>query len=85
MDYAPGTVVKSLAGHDAGSFYVVMKTAPDACFIADGRLRRLEAPKRKNIRHLAATSTKVDLQWADTNRRLKEALRPFNSPEPKGR
>ena len=56
MEYTTGMVVKSLAGHDAGSYYVVTCAQGGFCFIADGRLRSLAAPKKKNPRHLQALS-----------------------------
>ena len=84
MEYTPGMVVKSLAGHDAGSFYVVDAAQDGFCYIADGRLRSLASPKKKNPRHLQATGSWIDLSQVDTDRKLKEALRPLNSKTEKG-
>ena len=84
MEYTPGMVVKSLAGHDAGSFYVVAAAQDGFCYIADGRLRSLASHKKKNPRHLQATGSWIDLSQVDTDRKLKEALRPLNSKTEKG-
>ncbi len=49
-----GSVVYSVAGHDAGRFYVVVEIVDDKYVkIADGKLRKANAPKLKKIKHLA--------------------------------
>ncbi len=73
-----GMVVKSMAGHDSGSFYVIMKCEGDFAYIANGRNRKVENPKKKNPLHLAKTNTVIDV--ADlTNKSLRIALRTFGS------
>ncbi|MBQ9544454.1 MAG: KOW domain-containing RNA-binding protein [Clostridia bacterium] len=48
-----GTIVLSRAGRDSGRlFAVVAKPEENFRLIADGRLRRVERPKRKKLRHL---------------------------------
>ena len=42
-----GQVVLSKAGKDSGSFYAVVLEEKDFAYIADGRLRKVEKPKRK--------------------------------------
>ena len=48
-----GTIVYSKSGHDAHRFYVVVSQSDGWVYIADGKRRKLEKPKRKNPRHLA--------------------------------
>ena len=50
-----GSVVVSSAGRDKGTFLAVLRLEPDGVWIADGRRRPLERPKRKNPRHVAET------------------------------
>jgi hypothetical protein len=45
-------IVFSLAGHDKGRVYVVLKTDGRYAFIADGKTRKLTNPKRKSLKHL---------------------------------
>ena len=47
-----GSVVQSLAGHDRLQAYLVLKV--EGCFVwlADGRSRQHECPKKKRIRHV---------------------------------
>ena len=72
-----GTVVKSIAGHDKDSFYVVVGMEKDCVYIADGRARKLEKPKRKNIRHIRPTGTILDSGRVATNKKLRSALGAF--------
>jgi len=51
MDIAKSTVVKSIAGRDKGKFFFVLETSEDFLLLADGKTRRVEAPKRKKRKH----------------------------------
>lgn len=73
-----GTVVKSIAGHDGGSFYVALSLEDGFALIADGKLRTLEKPKKKNIKHLAATKVVLPAAQLETNKKLRRALWPYN-------
>ncbi len=73
-----GSVVCSKAGRDKGSFLVVLQMDGNAVWVADGKERPLIRPKRKNIRHIAPTSTILPAEVFLTNRMLRKALRPFN-------
>lgn len=42
----------SKAGHDKNQLYIILETADDYVYVVDGRLKTLEKPKRKNIRHI---------------------------------
>ena len=47
-----GQLVRSRAGHDKGSYYLVLARAEDMLYLADGRKRGVGNPKKKNIRHV---------------------------------
>ena len=48
-----GQIVKALAGRDKDSIFVVVGIVDDCnVYIADGAKRKIEAPKRKKIKHL---------------------------------
>ena len=84
----PGTIVKSGAGHDAGRFYLVVKADHDAVYIADGKRRKLFAPKRKKAKHVKATHAVLMLDGL-SDRALNKALRALRetrvvSPNSKG-
>lgn len=70
-----GCVVKSLAGRDRDRFYAVLATDENYVYLADGKLHRLEQPKRKNPRHLQKTLVRMDEETLQANGRLRRALR----------
>lgn len=57
-----GTVVKATAGRDSGRLFVIVGAQGSDVFIADGKTRKLCKPKRKNTKHLKATSTVLQIQ-----------------------
>ena len=71
-----GTVVKAKAGRDKEGFFVVVKSEEKMVFIADGRRRKVENPKKKNPVHLTITNTVLS-DSMDTNRNIRKALRIF--------
>ena len=46
-----GKLAQSKSGHDKGSYYVIIKEEADL-YLADGRLKTVEKPKRKNKKHI---------------------------------
>ena len=48
----PYDIVVSLHGHDAGRLYMVAGAEENRLLLCDGRLRRLDNPKRKSPRHV---------------------------------
>jgi len=71
------TLCKSSAGHDKGSWYIIIKQESDCVHIADGRRRKLEKPKRKNIKHVEITRKSVELEYF-TDKSLRKALWEYN-------
>ena len=69
-----GTVVKSMAGRDAGRFLVVVSCEADRVLVADGKVRKLTSPKHKNIRHLQKTQQNIDLEMIRSDKALRKAL-----------
>ena len=52
MDIDRSDIIVSLAGRDKGQFFFVVDTEEQYVFIADGKGRRLEKPKRKKRKHI---------------------------------
>lgn len=71
-----GSVVKAKAGRDKEGFFVVVKSEDKWVFIADGKRRKVESPKKKNPLHLTVTNTVLSHSM-DTNRNIRKALRDF--------
>lgn len=78
MDIVKGSVVRAKAGRDKDSYFVVLDVLDKFALIADGKSRKLEKPKKKNLNHLEATKT-VITQNLETNRKIKKALSYFNN------
>lgn len=81
MQIEKGCVVRSISGRDANRFYVVMSLEKDFALISDGKVRVIDKPKRKNIKHLRPTKTFIDVDSLTTNNQLRQALGAFNNPE----
>lgn len=52
-DIYPSAFVESVAGRDKDRIFIVMSLCDERyVFISDGKVRRVEKPKKKKIRHL---------------------------------
>lgn len=47
-----GMLATSKAGHDKDSVYVIIREDGEYIYVADGRVRTMERPKRKNRKHI---------------------------------
>ncbi len=50
----PGMPAWPTAGHDKGKPHVIVRVEGEYAYLADGRLRPLEKPKKKKAKHLRA-------------------------------
>ena len=80
MKLLKGSVVRAEAGRDGGGYFVVVDSDEKYCFIADGKSRKLEKPKRKNIKHIRTTDSMIDLNDI-TDKKLRNMLKQFGSAE----
>lgn len=90
-ELALGQVVRSRAGRDKDLFMIVVgfdNKESDHVFVSDGRLRKIEKPKRKKIKHLAQTNyivenlrEKLNSGEQIQNSELFHALESFNRTE----
>lgn len=69
-----GLIALSLAGHDKNNFMVVLDANEKEALVCDGKSRKLEKPKRKNIIHLKATTKSLDEKILESNRSIRIAL-----------
>ncbi|MDR0197229.1 MAG: KOW domain-containing RNA-binding protein [Oscillospiraceae bacterium] len=70
-------LVKSVAGHDKGSWYAAVKREAGFVYIADGRRRKVASPKKKNIKHVEITRKTIRVD-ALTDKALRKALWGYN-------
>lgn len=73
-----GMIVKSIAGHDKDRYYLIVEVSSKSALIADGKRRRLEKPKRKNIKHLQQTNCFCQPNEYKTDKQLRALLHQWN-------
>ena len=85
FDYT-GWIVRSAAGHDKGDLMCVIGTQEDRLLLADGKRRKIAAPKHKKLGHVSvlnrgsfehATIRKIQSGEVVTDRMLRAALAAF--------
>jgi len=55
-----GKFATSKAGHDKAQLYVVTAMDGDFVYLSDGRLKPIEKPKKKRIKHIQIINTTVE-------------------------
>lgn len=55
-----GYYAASKAGHDRNEIYIIISEDGEYVYLADGRLRTVEHPKRKNRKHIQIIRQGVD-------------------------
>lgn len=85
MDIVAGSLVYSAAGRDKGKEFLVLSVEDNVCFMADGKLRKTENPKKKKLKHLMGTNKislplQEKLQAGDfpTNSEIRKFLKLLN-------
>lgn len=57
-EYEIGSLVRSLAGHDKDSLFIIIKQDADYVYLADGKTRGLGKQKRKKKKHMQEVQCK---------------------------
>ena len=80
-----GSVVLSTQGRDKGMYFVVVTVGNGVVYLADGGMRKLATPKKKNVKHVSHSGVVLDSIAAKlaNNKKVfdsevKSALRQFN-------
>ena len=69
-----GKIVYSEKGRDKGKYLAVINCTENYVFVADGKERKLENPKRKNIKHISITADSLNPDQIKSNKSLKKAI-----------
>ena len=77
MEAKKGLLVKSVAGRDKG-YFVIVKTENNFVYLANGKSRKLDNPKRKNIKHIRLTVKEIVLEEM-TDRKLRKLLNEYST------
>lgn len=75
-----GQVVRSKKGRDEGKVFVITEIIDDDfLFIVDGKLRKLDRPKKKKVKHLYIYKDVIDLNVKDLNDSyIRKKLLPYS-------
>ena len=80
-----GSVALSTQGRDKGMYFVVVSVGKDVVYLADGGMRKLAAPKKKNVKHVSDSGVVLEgiaAKLRDHKKvfdsEIKSALRQFN-------
>ncbi len=76
--YKIGMLAKSMAGHDMGHVYVIIDEDDTYIYLADGRIRTLQNPKKKRKKHVQLICKEHDVTAVD-NVAIKRMLKEFNT------
>ena len=80
-----GDVVYSLCGRDGGRIYAVTQVEGEYAYIADGKVRKAGAPKRKKIKHLIPLGAAIrgyckrEEEFGISDPYLRLSLRPYRN------
>lgn len=64
-DISVGDMVLCTAGRDKEKVFAVLSVNGKQAFIADGKTRRVESPKKKNLKHLIKLSSDYSKELSD--------------------
>ncbi len=75
-DIGKGCIVESVAGRDKGYLFFVLDTIGEYALLVDGKIRRIENPKRKKIKHLRFVALREDVR---VYTKIVAGIRPDNA------
>jgi len=88
-DIRPSCIVQSVAGHDRGGLFLVLRTEGDFAALADGRLRKCSRPKRKRMKHLllvaedvSPVAQRITQGESVSDSEVRKALAPYRAASP---
>lgn len=79
-EYRTGCLVRSLAGHDKGEYFIIVREDAQYVYLADGRNKTADKPKRKKRMHVQFSHKRDEAlasQLADGAAVQDEAIRYF--------
>ncbi len=76
MEIVIGSIVISKAGRDKGMLFLVVDIKDGYIYVADGKLRRVENPKKKKVKHLQGTNFITDKDFSE-NFRVRSILTEY--------
>ena len=88
MDITRAHLVEATAGRERGKLFFVLQEDGDYLLLADGKSRRVEAPKRKKRKHVrfiaengGRVAEKIKLSEHVTNSELRKAIAAYGGQD----
>lgn len=78
--FETGMLARSKAGHDAGKVYVIIGVEDEYVYLADGKIKTIDRPKKKKKKHTQIILNKYDIANAD-DVKIKRILKEWNKEE----
>ena len=60
-----GMLARSKAGHDKGHVYVILKVDETYVYLVDGKIRTMDKPKKKKMKHVQLICEKHNIEGLD--------------------
>lgn len=73
-----GMLAKSLAGHDEGRIYIILKADDTYVYLTDGDIKKLDHPKKKKKKHVQLIKQKFEIEEAD-DVKIKRILKEYKN------
>ena len=81
-DVRVGQIVRSKAGRDKGKYFVIIDKVSSFIYLVDGDIRKVESPKKKNVKHVQKTNTVIsEEKILLNNREVRNGLEDFLNAE----
>jgi len=85
LDIDAGSLVYSIAGRDKGGVFVIMRLEGIYGYLADGKVRKADVPKKKKLKHVeytgytaSALQDKIALGERPTNAEIRRAIAAYH-------
>ena len=70
--YQTGNLAKSLAGHDKGRIYMIIREENEMVYLADGKIRPVERPKCKRKKHIQPIYQKEESEYDERKSQVEQ-------------
>ncbi len=60
-DYVIGQLVYSKSGHDKGGLFIIVEIKDEYLYLADGKVRTVEKPKKKKVKHVQKVNYVIEV------------------------
>lgn len=76
MEIKVASIVRSIAGRDKGRLFLTVALEGEYAYVSDGKLRKIEKPKKKKIKHLQGTDYVFSGEFSE-NYQIRDALAKY--------